>query len=214
MRLDRSARRAFSIAVAACAGLLSAATCTPTAAITIVRPSTDFLTDDAALEVFVQIPNAFDATTVEVRLDGVDLIDALGLAPPFNDEAGAVVVGPHLALVSGFTYDPTLPGNPKELRLVLAGLPAGSYGLQVSAIRKSDHALIARARTFSFTTAFAQALRADAAVGLAGESLGASGSLAAATLGDPFAAPPVGGGATSELRPGFAAAAGARTQAP
>jgi hypothetical protein len=130
--------RALGLALALAAVVLAAARCVPTATITILRPSTDFLTDDATLDVRVQISSGFDAGSVEVRLDGVDLIAGLGLAPPFT----------------------------------------------------------------------------DAAAGQVGEALGASGSLAAAALGDPFAAPPVGGGATSEFRAGFAAAAGARTQGP
>ena len=61
--------------------------------ITIFEPDPGDLFDEAPIVVSARMSNNFAPSTVKVRVGGVDLIEALGLFPPFQDEGGVVQVG-------------------------------------------------------------------------------------------------------------------------
>jgi len=152
--------------------------------IVIEEPRDGLIVDDPApqIPVAARMPPAFDPTTIEVRLDGVDLIDALGLVPPFADEGGVVLVAGEPVGVSAFSFT---TGNPQRVELELSDLPAGPHEIEV----------------FGTKTGGASQLRSAA-----------EGVLAHAAVGASLAGAPVPLADGGELRAGFAPAAEARIQ--
>jgi hypothetical protein len=143
---------------------------------------------------------------VEVRLDGVDLIAALGLASPFSGQSGPVSIASGVVIVSDFSFLAP-PGGVAALSLQVTGLVAGDHDLQVKGMRRNNGTLHSDTAHFAVLgDVFAQRSRALTASGRANgaEMTPQKGTvLQGATLAEPFAAPPVrfpGGG---ELRPGF-----------
>ena len=161
---------------------------------------------DESVEVAARVGTNFTLSSVGVWVDGVDLIDAFGLAPPFFDFSGALSIGPDLVMISGFTFD-TSP-DPRRIALSVAGLSAGPHEVEVEGVKAGSGQPLSRVASFEIVGGFSQAAwvmpsaaRAEPAIS------GPEGELAGATTGDPLAAPRVGLSGGGELRSGFVEAA-------
>ena len=150
----------------------------------------------------------FDAATAAFAIDGVDLVAALGLTPPFENAGGVVAVGPDLVTVSGFTFQPS-GTQASQFTVVLAGLPPGPHLFTTSAERAGD--LVAVDRTFQLVDGFAQELAGTTSMGLVGgpRTLGAK-VLANESLGQAIAAPPAALAGGGSVRSGHVEAAEGR----
>ena len=142
----------------------------------------------------------FNVPSVEVRLDGVDLVAALGLVPPFTDAAGVVVIGPDSIAISGFSFTAT---NPRFVDLAASGLPLGAHALEVEGDKNDGSGSVVDAAGFEIFDPFALALEALVPGGARPRDAGSEGTLFGATLGQPLAAPPVALSDGGELRSGF-----------
>jgi hypothetical protein len=200
--------RAFWIALLAAAAcwLVGARGCGGVA-VQISAPADETLIDEPLLSAAASIGSAHLLSSIEVRVDGVDLVDALGLVPPFENESGFVVIGSDVWTVTGFGIQPSA-GGPRLVELELGGVPLGPHALAVSAMRSGGIVVTANAdfeRVAGFT------LEAEV-LDVGGRAKGPEGSptlLFGASLGQPLAgsAGLSGGGA---LRQGFVETAQAR----
>jgi hypothetical protein len=141
----------------------------------------------------------FDEASVEVRLDGVDLIAALSLTPPFTDVGGTLVIGSDVVTVSGFDFKLT---NPRRIELVASGLSQGAHDLEVEA-EKIGGGLVLDAAAFEVIAAFQSKASHVAAAGSGPQHAGSQGILFSSSLGEPLAALPVGLSGGGQLRSGF-----------
>jgi hypothetical protein len=182
--------------------------CPPKPTLRIVAPPLTFLTDDS-VGLFAEVSSHFDPATLAVEIDGVDLVDALGLVPPWSGVSGVVMVGATSVAVSGFSFDPNAPGPLDPIRVTLEGLAPASHTFTVSAVRTSTGVLASVARAFGVVDAFAEAAHILPSAGQVGLFLSGGGSQESAVLGDPLAAGPVIVPGSDELRPGFTHAANA-----
>src|SRR5574338_699252 len=198
-RLRRDARPRVALALAA--GL--ALSCKTFSTISILAPLPGFVTDDPSIALSARVATAFDPLSVEVRIDGVDLIAALGLTPPFSNVSGTVSINGTPVQVAGFRYDTSLGGNPKPVDAVLAGLPEGDHDFAVSGVRTSNGQLVTDQHAFAVSSPLGLALGVVPAAATRAGALGGSGSLAYATFGGPVAGPPVGIADGGALREGF-----------
>jgi hypothetical protein len=142
----------------------------------------------------------FQVPTVEVRLDGVDLIAALGLVPPFGDASGVVMIGSDPIAVSDFDF---IIGNPRRVSFVASGLALGAHALEVEAERNDGSGSVVDLAGFQIFDPFSLAAEAIVPSGPRPRDLASGATLFGATLGQPLAAPPVGFGDGGELRSGF-----------
>jgi hypothetical protein len=180
--------------------------------IQIDRPADTLLVADGTLVVAARVAGAFDPTTVEARLDGVDVIAALGLMPPIVAASGVVQIGPDMVAISDFDYDPGQAGSAKHLRFLATGLSQGMHQLEVSGLKSADQSLTLRTADFDVIPALslvAQTLSSHALL-LGPIGLSTGDELRAVSAGEPLAAPPVGLSDGGELRSGFLEAAEAR----
>jgi hypothetical protein len=172
--------------------------------IAIDAPTQAAILDETPVAIEARVEGGFDQASVEVRIGGVDLIAALGLAPPFSGAGGQVLVGSDLLTISGFDF--TGVGNPRLISLDVEGLSLGPHTVEVLGLDQSAQ-LVLRSVTFQLVDHFTQRAGVLAAAGLpegpAPIAGGAGGELANATFGQPFAAPPIPLSDGSELRPGF-----------
>lgn len=180
--------------------------------IVIDTPANEQLVQDGTLDVEARVAGTFDASTVEVRVGGVDLIAALGLVPPFSGAGGVVVIGADNVTIAGFTYDPTLPGQAKALDLSASGFSEGPSSLEVSGIRNGQATVVTDTADFQIVAPLGLVAESGSAGGMlqGAQAAGAGSTLANASLaGTPAAAPIAlpGGGA---LRSGFVEAAEAK----
>jgi hypothetical protein len=199
----RSGRRAVGLPLLAAAGLILAPGCTPPS-VRIVSPRDGALVDDAAVAASITIPQpGFDLLSGTVRIDGVDLVDALGLTAPFSGEGGVVVIGGQPVAIADFSYAVPATG-PAAISFTATGLGLGAHVLEAQASR-SGGAIAVRVSDFERVEPFGLAAEVIAAagqpMGLASSPLGAR--LGNATLGEAAAGPPspMAGGGT--LREGF-----------
>jgi hypothetical protein len=202
------ARRALVLAFAAAAAL--GQTCVPPN-VRIEKPLDGALFDEPSLAASIAIPRVgFDLLSGTVRFDGVDLILALGLAPPFSGASGVVVVGSQTVAITGFTYE-VPPTGPASIALSLAGVELGEHLLEAQAERTSG-VLATRSARFDVVEPFTREAEVVAAAGqpqgLLGSILGAR--LASSTLGEGIAGPPVPMAGGGSLREGFPSVARAR----
>ena len=171
--------------------LLLGPTCIPLQTIEIRRPHDGQLIDDATVRARVDVGFNFLPASVEVRLDGVDLVSGLGLSPPFSGRGGSLTVGSDLVTVSDFHFS-AQPFAPYTIRLEISGLSLGSRMLEVDG-ETQDGIQVGRSVAFVLVEPFDQALHVIASGGTSGGSvsLPSGGRILAATFGQPFAAPPV-----------------------
>jgi len=191
------------------------ARCVPLKDLRISHPEEGLLLPQAGvLDVAGRVGTDFDPATAVFTLDGVDLADALGLAPPFADTGGVVAVGAGSVTVSGFTYDPGASQKP-AFSLLIEGLPLGAHSFAVSAQRKSDAVVASEVRSVSVLGGFAEELSTTTSAGLARGPVptGGSGFLANQTLGAAVAAPPLATAGGASLRSGHVAAVEGRIAA-
>ena len=207
-RRRRHARALLGLALAA--SLALGARCQPFSTISILAPLPGFVVDDPSVVLSARVATAFDPASVEVRVDGVDLIAALGLTPPFANASGTVSIGGQPVEVTGFRYDTSLSGNPKPVDAVLTGLPEGAHDFAVSGLRLSNGQLVTDLHAFSVSSPLGLALDVVPASATRAGAVSGAGTLAYGTFGGALAGPPVpleDGGA---LRPGFVPAAEGR----
>ncbi len=202
--------RARDLALLLCLGLLAVGGC-PFRSVSVDTPADGTLTDDAAFSSSTRVGANFDPASVQLRVDGVDLIAALGLTPPFSDESGAVLVGADVWAVSSFSFQ-QLPSGPWTIAVELAGVPLGAHTLTASAARLADGSLASDSAAIERVGGFALEAAAIAAGGRPGGpeiplvGFAVHGS---AALAQPFAAPPVDLSDGGELRSGIVAVSGA-----
>jgi hypothetical protein len=143
----------------------------------------------------------FDTTTLEVRLDGVDLVAALGLVPPFGGASGVVVVGSTPVSISDFSA--TTNTNPRLVDLAASGLPLGPHLFEVEVARRDGSGNGLDLASFEIFEPFALASEAIVPSGARPRDAGAQATLFGATLGQPLASGPVTLSDGGELRSGF-----------
>lgn len=207
-------RRASPITILASLGLatlLLAAGC-PLRKVSIRQPQDGSLHDDPGVAVSVRVGRNFVHTGASVRVDGVDLIAALGLTPPFAGASGSVVIGSETVVVTDFTYEIPAPPTPIHVSATLTGLSVGDHVLESEAPPSEGGAPGFDTHAFAVTEPFTLAGEVLASAGTPPPGLVTLGGRpAAVTLGDPLAAPPVGIAGGGALRPGFVPAAQARS---
>lgn len=170
-------------------------------------PGAGQLVDDPVMGVVAEVADTVDPATVEVLVDGVDLVAALGLTPPILGASGVVSIGGAAVTVSGFVFDPA-PSGPSGIDVDLAGLPPGLHQLQIRGTLTSGSPA-SGGRQVTVVEPFVQALRpATAAAGVPTAGSGDS-VLRYGRVGEPGAASPVSN-ATGALRAGFVHAAESR----
>jgi hypothetical protein len=174
--------------------------------VVIDLPKAEAIFDSDPVPVSVRIGPSFDPLSVEMLLNDTDLIAALGLTPPFSGAGGVANVGGDLVTVSNFNF----PGGTgvKFVTLELSALDTDDQELVVRATH-ANLSQIERLRAFVFVDFFTQELEILSAAGLAEPVQSEVGGsiLANASLGDPFAAPPVSLTDGGTLRQGFVEAA-------
>jgi len=205
--------RAAAILLAASCLLATAASC-PLQTVQISKPRAGLLSDDPALDVDVRVGRNFAPTSAGVRVDGVDLIAALGLTPPFAGASGSVSIGGNLVAVTGFSY--AIPStDPVAITATLAGLPAGDHVLEADALPQGGGAATVKTAAFAVVEPFTDEAELIASAGTPPPAPVALGTRAGnASLGEPLAAPPVALAAGDALRAGFVPVARGRAAAP
>jgi hypothetical protein len=198
------------IAAALGVSLLLLAPACPLTTVQIRAPRPGSLHDDPGLAIDVRTGRNFVFESTVVRVDGVDLIAALGLVPPFAGASGNVSIGGDVVAVSDFTYLIPAATEPIRVTATLAGLDAGDHLLEAEATKPSS-ATTLKSAAFAVVEAFALEAEVIASAGTPAPALVPLGTSArAASLGDSLAAPPVGISGGGELRAGFVPAAAAR----
>lgn len=194
------------------AALLLGFTCGP-APIRVVEPAPDELVPANDLRFEARVPARFDPLTIEVAIDGVGVLAALGLVPPFVDAGGVVMVGATPVLASELTLDTSLV-PPFVVTGRLVGLPQGQHGFEVEAIDPPAVDPTVVARTFHHAGPFSNPVAALPAAIQNGVpvAIPSGGSLANASLADPLAGPPVSAAGSGEARSGIVPAAEALIQ--
>ena len=208
----RTANRIFFVLGAT--GLLLSAGC-PLQTVQIVKPFTDSLVDDPAFLVDVMVGRNFVQTATVVRVDGVDLIAALGLVPPFAGASGSVTIGTDLVAVTNFSYTIPVATDPIRLTATLTGLSAGDHTLEAEAPPSGGGASTIRNNLFAVVEPFTQELEVIAAAGTPRPGVITGGNHAGnVTLGESLAAPPVGLANGGQVSAGFVPSARGRSAGP
>lgn len=180
----------------------------PLSTVAILNPRVASLQDDPAISLDVKVGRNFVQTGTVVRVDGVDLIAALGLVPPFAGASGNVTIGSDLVAVSNFSYTIPAATDPIRLTATLAGLSPGDHTLQAEAPPPGGGAPTIKSNLFAVVEPFTKELEVIAAAGTPPPGLLVVGNHAGiVTLGESLAGPPVGIAGGGELRAGFVPAA-------
>ncbi|HTY18887.1 MAG TPA: hypothetical protein VMH82_14255 [Myxococcota bacterium] len=209
------ASRARVVALAAACLLVAAAASCPLQTVQISKPRGGLLDDDPTLAVDVKVGRNFVSTSATVRVDGIDLIAALGLTPPFAGASGSVTIGGSPVSVTEFAYAIPSTSDPIALTATLAGLPPGDHFLEAEALPQGGGAATLRAVQFALVEPFTREADVLASSGTPPPSPVTLGSRAGdATLGEPLAAPPIPLAAGDTLRSGFVPVARGRASAP
>ncbi|MCP5058582.1 MAG: hypothetical protein GY937_17920 [bacterium] len=182
--------------------LVLAANCGPFKGIAILEPVPGELQADDSVRLEARFAAAIDESTAAVMLDGVDLIQQLGLVPPFTGQGGNVMIGPDLVVVSDFGLDPD--GPYPQLSLDAGGLSLGTHDFEVQGFRPSDGVTVIATKDFVMVGALDEKVRAITAAGLLEPSKTKGGfHLGNASVGDASAGAPVAYPDGSELRSGI-----------
>ena len=177
--------------------------------IAILEPAEGELETHPPVRLEARIARSVAADSVQARLDGVDLIQALGLVPPFEGATGDVLVGGAWITISDFRFDPA--GGFPNLSLDATGLPLGTHEIAVSGHRPSDGADLAVVRSFTRIVSLDEKVRETTSAGLERPSKTVAGvRLGNAAAGDAGAGAPVHFPDGSELRAGVVEAIEAR----
>jgi len=183
----------------------------PLSTVAIQSPRTSSLQDDPAISLDVMVGRNFVQTATVVRVDGVDLIAALGLTPPFAGASGNVTIGSDLVAVSNFSYVIPAATNPIRLTATLAGLSAGDHTLEAEAPPPGGGTPTIKSNLFAVALPFTKELEVIASAGTPPPGLLVIGNhVGGATLGESLAGPPVGIAGGGTLRSGFVPAAQGR----
>ena len=194
----------------AAVGLLLGAGC-PLSTVSITDPRAGSLHDDPAISLDVKVGRNFAQTGTVVRVDGVDLIAALGLVPPFAGASGNVTIAGELVAVSNFSYTIPAATDPIQLTATLAGLSVGDHSLEAEAPPPGAGAPTIKSNRFAVVEPFTKELEVIASAGAAPPGLLVIGNhVGGATLGEALAGPPVGFAGGGTLRAGFLPAAQGR----
>lgn len=199
-----------TVLLAAGAAFLLSTGCPPMN-VMITKPRVNALEDDPGVAIEVQVPRRFVLTASTLRMDGVDLIAALGLVPPFAGAGGNVVIGPDTVAVSGFTYSIPPTGN-IVITATLAGLPAADHALEAEAVPSGGGANQIKTRSFAVVEPMTLEAEVIASSGTPPPPPVPGNHAGNVTLGESLAAPPVAlSGGAGELRAGYIPAAQARS---
>lgn len=206
LRPTAACRRALFFLLLA-AGTLGA-NCNPPR-VSIQTPGEAQIIDDSSVLATGRVARALDETTGELIVDGVDLLDALGVVPPFANVAGVVVIDGAPVQVSEFSWTGA-PGQADTVSVRLAGLPADAHLLELKAFDPGPAVVRSVTRAFLVSEPLALVLEAFDAGGLrAGAQALPLGEASAASLGAALSAGeiPIAGG--ESIREGLPAAAAA-----
>jgi hypothetical protein len=177
-------RRRLVVLLALGAVALTAATCPQ---VVVDSPRHLQIVDDPAVPVVARFGQNIDAATSEILLDGVDLIAALGLVPPFTGAGGVVVIGSQSVTVSAFEYL-IAPPQPQRVRFTLTGLDPTTHVIELRGVNALSELQIGT-RTFSVSTPLVLALDAlDAGGNAAPKGLVSGSSASATSLAPPWSA--------------------------
>jgi hypothetical protein len=154
----------------------------------------------------------FALGSIEVRLDGVDLVSALGLTPPFQSQGGAVVLPSGSVTISGFAVH--TPGGQHSVSFDVAGLAESPHTLEISALRIVNPAVVAASTSFALISPLGIAAQGFPAAARAVPAAAPGGVLAHQTAGEAGAAAPVAIPGGSQLRSGFVPVAAALVTSP
>ncbi len=189
--------------------------CGPIQGIQFLEPASEMLhTAGTAVAVTGRTGPGFDPATTRFSVDGVDLVAALGLTPPFTDATGDVLIGATLVSVSGFSYDPSGPGE-IPFAFTLDGLPVGTHQLEAFSEKLATGAPTTKTRDLRVVGGFEEKLATTTSAGLVGGSVatGSAGVLANQSLGQAVAAPPAALAGGGTLRSGHVEAVEERISA-
>jgi hypothetical protein len=208
---SRSARLALIVL----GGLGLGAPCSqPFATVRVDQPRVQQLFDDPSPVVHGagRVGTNFSLASIEVRLDGIDLADALGLTPPFQNQGGAVMLPSGPVTLSGFSV--FTPGGQHSVAFDVAGLTESAHSHEISAVRTADLALVSASAAFSLISPLGLAAHVVPAAARALPASAPGGVLAHQTAGEAGAAAslPIPGG--GELRGGFTPVAEALVTGP
>ena len=180
----------------------------PLSTVAIQAPRSGSLHDDPAISLDVLVGRNLVQTATVVRVDGVDLIAALGLTPPFAGASGNVTIGGDVVAVSNFSYVIPAATDPIRVTATLAGLSAGDHTLEAEAASPGGGAPTIKSSLFAVALPFTKELEVVASAGTPPPGLLVIGNrVGAATLGESLAAPPVGIAGGGSVRSGFVPAA-------
>jgi hypothetical protein len=207
--------RSAHLALVVLGGLALGAPCTaPFSTVKVDKPRTQQLFDDPAplVQGAGRVGTNFSLASIEVLLDGVDLVAALGLTPPFQNQGGAVSLPSGPVTVSGFSV--FSPGGQHSVAFAVAGLTQSAHTHEISAVRTADLAVVTSSVSFSLVSPLGLVAQVVPAAARALPAIAPGGVLAHQTAGEPSVAgslPIPGGG---ELRSGFTPVAEALVSAP
>ncbi len=180
----------------------------PLSTVAIQAPRVGSLHDDPTIALDVLVGRNFVQTATVVRVDGVDLIAALGLVPPFAGASGNVTIGGDLVAVTNFSYAIPAMTDPIRVTATLAGLSVGDHTFQAEAPSPGGGAPTIKNSLFAVVEPFTKELEVIASAGTPPPGLLVIGNhVGGATLGESLAAPPVGIAGGGEVRAGFVPAA-------
>jgi len=194
------------------AAVLLATACPPTT-VTINLPRANALVDDPGVAIALTVPRSFTPTATIVRVDGVDLVAALGLVPPFANAGGSVAIGADRVAVTGFTWT-VPPSGPVAISATLTGLASADHVLAAEAFPAAGGASVAKSRSFAVVEPMTLEAHEIATAGTPAPPPVPTNHAGNATLGESLAAPPVAlANGAGQLRAGYVPAAQGRVGA-
>jgi hypothetical protein len=186
------------------------ATACPPAGPTINLPRANALVDDPGVAIDLKVPQSFTPTATIVRVDGVDLVAALGLVPPFANASGSVAIGADTIAVTGFTWT-IPPSGPVAITATLTGLSSADHVLDAQAFPAAGGATVTKSRSFAVVEPMTLEAHEIASSGTPAPPPVSANHAGNATLGESLAAPPVAlSNGAVQLRAGYVPAAQGR----
>jgi hypothetical protein len=200
------ARLRVSLLAAASLLLVAQSSCPPPSFVRVDAPANGALIDDPSVHVSISVSRDFDAPESVVRVDGVDLIAALGLTPPFANASGVVSIGGTPVTIASFTY--SIPAQqPVQISLDATGLAPGAHALEAEANPPSGPPVSTSSGFDQLSGLFGLELDLVANAGGPAKQVISATSVRKSALGESVAAPPVALSGGGTLRQGFVPAA-------